>query len=336
MHLRQALQEEQDLSKSLKENVEEKNQMIRRIQQEMDSLQFRNQQLMKRVEFLQAELFKDTNSGGSTKKTQTLEFPDVIEDELRSKIEENARLASQVADLHRSHGEEANRLRQRIIQLEHQVKEAHLRSKSIESISSKKESDTESAIVRPESLSVPNDYTHFNSQFDIFQNQIVQLEKEKEMWKLNYQLQSAKQQRSQEAEGFPSTPSSVVKTLSPETPGTSDADDVRKFFLDRLGQLVKSAQIADSKAFFFHSECTALQERLELLIQQQEMTETNLSKSHNEVQNLRSELQTTLLNYETQINTMSEHLASIIDQLAAKQEENDALKSQLNSKRRIS
>ena len=108
---------------------------------------------------------------------------------------------------------------------------------------------------------------------------------------------------------------------------------MRKFFLDRLGQLVKSAQIADSKAFFFHSECTALQERLELLIQQQEMTETNLSKSHNEVQNLRSELQTTLLNYETQINTMSEHLASIIDQLAAKQEENDALKSQLNSKR---
>lgn len=54
--LKKAVVDEQASSTSLKEQLKQRDQSLRKQEQEMDSLSFRNQQLAKRVELLQEEL----------------------------------------------------------------------------------------------------------------------------------------------------------------------------------------------------------------------------------------------------------------------------------------
>ncbi|TMS04328.1 Protein phosphatase 1 regulatory subunit 21 [Larimichthys crocea] len=54
--LKKAVVDEQANSLSLKEQLKQRDQSLRKQEQEMDSLSFRNQQLAKRVELLQEEL----------------------------------------------------------------------------------------------------------------------------------------------------------------------------------------------------------------------------------------------------------------------------------------
>lgn len=56
--LKKAVVDEQTRSTGLKETIKAKDQTIRKHDQELDSLTFRNQQLSKRVLFLQEELDK--------------------------------------------------------------------------------------------------------------------------------------------------------------------------------------------------------------------------------------------------------------------------------------
>ncbi|XP_010209967.1 PREDICTED: protein phosphatase 1 regulatory subunit 21 [Tinamus guttatus] len=75
-----------------------KDQSLRRLQQEMDSLTFRNQQLAKRVELLQDELALSETRGKKSKKSGesssqlSQEQKSVFNEDLQKKIEENERL----------------------------------------------------------------------------------------------------------------------------------------------------------------------------------------------------------------------------------------------------
>ncbi|KAM6405797.1 protein phosphatase 1 regulatory subunit 21 isoform 2-T2 [Pluvialis apricaria] len=96
--LKKGVVDEQANSASLKEQVKMKDQSLRKLQQEMDSLTFRNQQLAKRVELLQDELALSEARGKKSKKSTesssqlSQEQKSVFSEDLQKKIEENERL----------------------------------------------------------------------------------------------------------------------------------------------------------------------------------------------------------------------------------------------------
>uniref|UniRef100_A0A8C3VXI0 Protein phosphatase 1 regulatory subunit 21 n=1 Tax=Catagonus wagneri TaxID=51154 RepID=A0A8C3VXI0_9CETA len=106
--LKKGVVDEQANSAALKEQLKMKDQSLRKLQQEMDSLTFRNLQLAKRVELLQDELAlseprgkKNKKSGESSQLSQ--EQKSVFDEDLQKKIEENERLHIQFFEADEQH-----------------------------------------------------------------------------------------------------------------------------------------------------------------------------------------------------------------------------------------
>lgn len=97
--------EEQSRNSSLKELVKSKDVSLRRQEQEVDSLTFRNHQLTKRVTVLQEELDRIQNKSkkGRSKSVEQEKAPPAVPnhvyvEEFQKKIVENAQLLSQISD----------------------------------------------------------------------------------------------------------------------------------------------------------------------------------------------------------------------------------------------
>ncbi|XP_038047531.1 protein phosphatase 1 regulatory subunit 21-like [Patiria miniata] len=123
--LKKAVVEEQEKQNALKGNVNEKDQKIRKSEQEIDSLSFRNQQLTKRVNVLQDELEAAEGKGKKNKSREAdhgmsnrAALPGVMNEELRSKIEENERLHKQVYESTQSHQQAMMQLQDKLSNLE--------------------------------------------------------------------------------------------------------------------------------------------------------------------------------------------------------------------------
>ncbi|KAM4772623.1 protein phosphatase 1 regulatory subunit 21 [Rhinophrynus dorsalis] len=121
--LKKAVVDEQANSAALKEQLKMKDQSLRKQQQEMDSLTFRNQQLAKRVELLQEELSVMEAKGKKTKKNVdsshlSQEQKSVFDEDLQKKIEENERLHIQFFEASERHKQIEAELRSRLQELE--------------------------------------------------------------------------------------------------------------------------------------------------------------------------------------------------------------------------
>ncbi|XP_052106743.1 protein phosphatase 1 regulatory subunit 21-like [Mytilus californianus] len=121
--LKKAYIDEQTACSEVKDQLKEKEQAVRKFEQEIDSLTFRNQQLSKRVLLLQDELddAQSHKKKGKNKHSDTSYNPSpisagVFNEELQRKIEENAMLSKQVDDSTRMY-------QGRIEELEAKVKE---------------------------------------------------------------------------------------------------------------------------------------------------------------------------------------------------------------------
>ncbi|XP_072121038.1 protein phosphatase 1 regulatory subunit 21 isoform X2 [Mobula birostris] len=129
--LKKAVVDEQGHGASLKEELKMKDQSVRKLQQEMDSLTFRNQQLAKRVELLQEELVTTEAKGKKSKKCA--DFPSqlnqqrqsVFDEDLQNKIEENERLHKQVQEAQERHKRIETELRERLMVLERDAMQHH-------------------------------------------------------------------------------------------------------------------------------------------------------------------------------------------------------------------
>ncbi|XP_066467992.1 protein phosphatase 1 regulatory subunit 21 [Tiliqua scincoides] len=122
--LKKGVVDEQANSASLKEQLKMKDQSLRKLQQEMDSLTFRNQQLAKRVELLQDELTLSESKGKKNKKSGepasqlSQEQKNVFDEDLQKKIEENERLHIQFFEADEQHKRLESELRGRLEVLE--------------------------------------------------------------------------------------------------------------------------------------------------------------------------------------------------------------------------
>ncbi|XP_050807787.1 protein phosphatase 1 regulatory subunit 21 isoform X3 [Gopherus flavomarginatus] len=122
--LKKGVVDEQANSASLKEQLKMKDQSLRKLQQEMDSLTFRNQQLAKRVELLQDELTLSEAKGKKNKKSGdsssqlSQEQKSVFDEDLQKKIEENERLHIQFFEADEQHKRLEAELKNRLEVLE--------------------------------------------------------------------------------------------------------------------------------------------------------------------------------------------------------------------------
>lgn len=122
--LKKAVVDEQANSASLKEQLKQRDQSLRKQEQEMDSLSFRNQQLAKRVELLQEELAASEAKGKKGKNKvdspsqHGLQTQNVFDEDLQKKIEENERLHIQFYEADEQHKRQEAELRARLSELE--------------------------------------------------------------------------------------------------------------------------------------------------------------------------------------------------------------------------
>ncbi|XP_068580685.1 protein phosphatase 1 regulatory subunit 21 isoform X2 [Cebidichthys violaceus] len=133
--LKKAVVDEQANSASFKEQLKQRDQSLRKQEQEMDSLSFRNQQLAKRVELLQEELASKADSPSQ----HGLETQSVFDEDLQKKIEENERLHIQFYEADEHHRKQEAELTTRLRELEkdsgqHQAVVEGLTTKYMETI----------------------------------------------------------------------------------------------------------------------------------------------------------------------------------------------------------
>nr|XP_054758358.1 protein phosphatase 1 regulatory subunit 21-like isoform X1 [Lytechinus pictus] len=129
--LKKAVIEEQAKQNDAKEQLKIRDQKIRKFEQELDSLTFRNQQLTKRVNVLQDELDIHESKGKKSKNkdmdnaTHVKTSPNVIGEELRGKIHENETLHKQLYDLSEEHRKIVTELSSKLANLERDSSQHH-------------------------------------------------------------------------------------------------------------------------------------------------------------------------------------------------------------------
>uniref|UniRef100_A0AAQ4PYZ9 Protein phosphatase 1 regulatory subunit 21 n=1 Tax=Gasterosteus aculeatus aculeatus TaxID=481459 RepID=A0AAQ4PYZ9_GASAC len=122
--LKKGVVDEQANSASFKEQLKQRDQSLRKQEQEMDSLSFRNQQLAKRVELLQEELAvceakgKKGKSKADSPSQHGLETQSVFDEDLQKKIKENERLHIQFYEADEHHRKQEAALTTRLQDLE--------------------------------------------------------------------------------------------------------------------------------------------------------------------------------------------------------------------------
>lgn len=122
--LKKGVVDEQANSTSLKEQLKQRDQSLRKQEQEMDSLSFRNQQLAKRVELLQEELATSEAKGrkgkgkGDSPSQHGINSQSVFNEDLQKKIEENERLHIQFYEADEQHKRQEGELKGRLEELE--------------------------------------------------------------------------------------------------------------------------------------------------------------------------------------------------------------------------
>uniref|UniRef100_A0A8C8IPJ6 Protein phosphatase 1 regulatory subunit 21 n=1 Tax=Oncorhynchus tshawytscha TaxID=74940 RepID=A0A8C8IPJ6_ONCTS len=105
----------------LQEQMKQREQSLRKVEQEMDSLSFRNQQLAKRVELLQEELATSQAKGQKSKvetDTGPLQTQSVFDEDLQKKIQENERLHIQFYEADKQHRQQESQLKVQLEELE--------------------------------------------------------------------------------------------------------------------------------------------------------------------------------------------------------------------------
>ncbi|KAF4516847.1 hypothetical protein B566_EDAN006242 [Ephemera danica] len=142
--LKKAVVDEQTKTADLKDLLKEKEQSLRKADQEMESLNFRNQQLTKRSKYKKG---KKANH-----ETSNNDFSQLVDEELAKQMAQNANLVIQLQEKDDEQSRQARQFMERITNLEQEVQQLQKSSADIEvkyqaklkELSSKKQSLTES------------------------------------------------------------------------------------------------------------------------------------------------------------------------------------------------
>lgn len=336
--LKRALLEEQNKSAGLRESLRQQDTSLRRFEQEVDSLGFRNKQLEHRVASLQEDLDRECKQKQTNKNSKSIKSkppPSAVDtanndiasdklfvEEFQKKILENSQLVSLVADKNAEIDMQINR----ITELEQQLSnvgvqraecERNLR-KEIENLLAKnssletKLSDETSILGSDDALSVSESEhtpTHLLTSND---ERISKLEREIFHWKTKYELLEKRNVLEI------STTENNTKIGATFTDDNTTKDSILySHFNKKLDDLFEQKCLAESKAINVEVECESLQKNLKILQSKLSKNELKFVESQRNWQISEEDLATTRINYEEQISVLTEQVISLSEQLAA-------------------
>ncbi|KAK4885720.1 hypothetical protein RN001_001991 [Aquatica leii] len=291
--LKKAVIDEQARNVELKELIKDLELKIRRHNQEMDSLTFRNDQLTKRISVLQQELQSNSHMKKSKHKhtENTINSVDfgILDEELHKKIIENAELVSSMVD---KDLEIAN-YKEKVDILENKIKSFEKlittnEEKYLENLSSIKKELIKEASQVPVVVE-----TNIGDSMNTIWRQ------EAERWRIECELLRAKPEANER---------------------------LTEYYETQIRELLEVKQLAQSEASSLWAENAALGARLEQLSLEKNQLENNILSNV-------EELHLTSDNYKTQLDAMTEHLANQNEKIAKQCDEIQVLKHKLTLKK---
>lgn len=293
--LKKAVLDEQSKNVELKEHMKDLEQKVRKHDQEMDSLIFRNEQLTKRISVLQQELL--TNSHGKKSKNKqsdntghSIDFS-VIDEELHKKILQNAELVSTMADKDL----EITNYKEKVEMLEHKISQLYKEMTDNEEKHNKELDKLKTEFDKTGHQLIPQKNCD-KEQEDVTDNSNDYWEQEAERWQSECELL-----RSKPAVG----------------------SDLTVYYESQIRELLELKLMAQSEASSLWAENSALSARLE---------QSNLEKFQleNSILNNAEELHVTSDNYKSQLDAMTEHLATQNEKITKQCDEIQVLKHRLS------
>jgi len=145
---------------------------------------------------------------------------------------------------------------------------------------------------------------------------IKDLEKDREHWKLEYQLIQIKMEKLKQESG----PVSDLSNLELDEVMALREEELKSVWEAKIDELISSRLMADSKAVAYYLELEALTSRLYNKKKEGEKLSREASTARLEEDKVREEIETTKENYESQLSVMSDHLASMNSKLAEQED----------------
>ncbi|XP_044746491.1 protein phosphatase 1 regulatory subunit 21 isoform X2 [Coccinella septempunctata] len=302
--LKKALLEEQAKTAELKDVIKKHEQQLRKHNQEMDSLMFRNEQLSKRIAVLQQELQPNNKKGKQKGNNDLFHPPDmtVINEELQKKIMENAQLLSSMTDKDL----EINDCREKIKWLENKIQNFENKYEELE----KNYSDI---MVQMKNQTSSNKQISQNDlQPQITVSSSRDSEEDNDESKRSKYWQEEAERWKAECELLRSKPTSN--------------EQLTEYYESQLREMLETKQMCLSETKTLWAENTALCQKLENLLLENREIESQLEVK-------KEELHTTNQNYKVQLDAMTEHLAAQNDKITQQSDEIEMLKHTLLSKK---
>eukprot|EP00092_Neocalanus_flemingeri_P001824 GFUD01001945.1.p1 GENE.GFUD01001945.1~~GFUD01001945.1.p1 ORF type:complete len:437 (-),score=153.35 GFUD01001945.1:110-1420(-) len=153
-------------------------------------------------------------------------------------------------------------------------------------------------------------------RLEINLSKIKDLEKDREHWKLEYQLMQIKMEKVKQESG----PTSDVTNLELDEVMALREEELKSVWETKIGDLIASRLMADSKAVAYYLELEALTARLYNKKREGEKLSREASTARQEEDKVRVEIAVTQENYESQLSVMSDHLASMNSKLAQQED----------------
>jgi len=146
---------------------------------------------------------------------------------------------------------------------------------------------------------------------------IKDLEKDREHWKLEYQLIQIKMEKLKQES---SQPASEISNMELDEVMALREEELKSVWEAKIDELISSRLMADSKAVAYYLELEALTSRLYNKKKEGEKLSREASTARLEEDKVREEIATTKENYESQLSVMSDHLASMNAKLAEQED----------------
>lgn len=337
--LKKAIVEEQTKSGQTKETIRLKEVELRRSEQEVDSLTFRNKQLELRVATLQCELEKQqgkqkrnlllkSNHNNSNSNGNGTTNDNMVAEEFQKKIVENAQLISLLAD--KNHELElcqrnlqaleenvhSQLFKQSFVEdgLRHELQELCLKHSQLEVKlleAGRANSDEDNRSVATDNSSLLADTAPLSGVgVSVLEERLVCLEKELAVLRTKHELLQLQEQSRQQQQSASDGNEGGDMTSSQE-------EILYEHFAHRIDDILLEKQLAESKLVSYMAECDSLKDHLEVLTDELGDQERRLGESQRKVQTVEDHLHTTRLNYEEHISVLTEQVLSLSDQLAA-------------------
>ncbi|GAU93214.1 hypothetical protein RvY_05187 [Ramazzottius varieornatus] len=368
--LKNVILEEKAANSELKNQTRQKDQAIRRLEQETESLRFCNGQISTRLVVLQNDLKEHEARMKSKSKKQpqpmfqdgsSFSAPDLHEDFVQL-VTINARLSQELSSLQSNFDEKctkleeeknrlevsANRCSQELNDYKNMYDSLELRIKTEAEKSFQKE--ISELKLKVHDLSIENDRLQDRNEkirseiAAIHQHNIDTAHQGELVKQLTHQIESQKSRLLKLQQEKEKWTMDFQLSRFKNQQGSLGADvhtaGTQPHYPDEHGDghlrcriegLVVELQHADGKASLYQAECSALMMKMDLAEQSRLKTVKDLSDAQQHIVDLKRHLETTVIKTNEQISLLTEHLATMNEKLQDRTDEINALKFELHN-----